>query len=113
MLTAWNWVAFQGSSVFGSDVIPMTRLPPGAPVAPVVADDVGVPEQPATRASAATPAVTPTAKRGFRRGVGPEVRTGRGRGDGRGDMGALLGAVSLVQKVPRSPSHCNFVAVGG
>src|SRR6476661_10752693 len=88
MLTAWNWVAFQGSRVFGSEVIPMTRLPPGAPAAPVVSDGVGVPVHAATRARAAAPTVTPT-----------RVRTRR-TGERCGDMRALLGQGALPQKYP-------------
>src|SRR5689334_9601324 len=86
MLTAWNWVAFHGSSVFGSDVIPMTRLPPAVPAAPVVSDGVGVPVHAATRARAAAPAVTPT-----------RVRTRR-KWERWGDMRALLGQGALPQK---------------
>ena len=81
MLTAWNCVAFQGSSVLGSEVIPMTRLPPGAPAAPVVSDGVGVPVQPATRASAATPAVSPAVTRGVRPGSSRGGDEGEGTGE--------------------------------
>jgi len=61
MLTAWNWVAFQGSSVLGSEVTPTTRFPPGVPappVAPAVDVDEGVPEQ-ATKAREAVAAMAP------------------------------------------------------
>src|SRR6478672_7109431 len=99
MLTAWNWVAFQGRRVFGSEVIPMTRLPPAAPAAPVVSDGVGVPLHAATRARAAAPAVTPS-----------RVRTRR-TGERWGDMRALLGQGAFATKVLSTRPECNFLPI--
>src|SRR6478609_1086145 len=98
MLTAWNWVAFHGSRVFGSEVIPMTRLPPGAPAAPVVSDVDGVPLlHPATRTRVAAPAITP--RREERR------RYGAVRGDMRGTP---QGAGVLPQKYSEPGSKVTF-----
>ena len=52
-LTAWNWVAFQGKSVSGSLVTPMTRSPPAAP-ADGWGSDAGA-EQPVITSAKATP----------------------------------------------------------